>query len=103
MQKNIFLVLFKYACGDTLPGDYFDADSMRKEVTFIGLYFNNPDEQEEEDEEMDECEKEDLANFERYKKDMDLTLDNPTTSVLRGFIVVKDLHNKEIFEEEGRS
>ena len=74
---------------------------MRKEVTFVGLYFNNPDEKKEEDEEMDECEKEDLARFERYKKDMNLTLDNPTTSVLRGFIVVKDLsHKTHNYEEE---
>ena len=37
---------YKYACGETLPGDYFDGDDMRKEVTFIGLYFNkDPDEQ----------------------------------------------------------
>ena len=35
--------------GDTLPGGY-DADGMRKEVTFVGLYFNNPDEKKEEEE-----------------------------------------------------
>ena len=55
--EKYFFGPFQYACGDTLPGGYFDADSMRKEVTFVGLYFNNPDEKTKEDEEMDECEK----------------------------------------------
>ena len=38
--ENYFFGPFQYACGDTLPGGYFDADSMRKEVTFVGLYFS---------------------------------------------------------------
>lgn len=98
---------FQYACGDTLPGGYFDADSMRKEVTFVGLYFNTNDnnlteEQKKKINDLNWADVEDLTRFDRYIEGKKLKQDNAQTSVLRGFIVVKDLHNKEIFEEEGK-
>ena len=99
---------FQYACGDTLPGGYFDADEMRKEVTFVGLYFNNDnnkltDEQKKKIKDLnwEEIEPSDLERFDRYIEDTKLKQDNAQTSVLRGFIVVKDLsHKTHNYEEE---
>jgi hypothetical protein len=104
---------YSYPCGETLPGDYFDGDDMRKEVTFIGLYFDSDGGTSENEttgdlkydgyltrdkklEKFDEMDREDRA-----VKIIDLNnLLESQAKFLRGFIVVKDLNNKVIFEDK---
>tara|TARA_A100001011_G_scaffold202785_1_gene211197 strand:- start:3952 stop:5682 length:1731 start_codon:yes stop_codon:yes gene_type:complete len=95
---------YPYACGDTLPGGYFDAQELREEVTFIGLYFNELGEEAEklipEGESLGYDEEEyntEIAN--KYKGI--LRKDNEKTKYLRAFIVVKDLNHKVAKDEEG--